>query len=157
LALWADSFFHDWLARGAVVRFNVRFPPIADISGNDHRAAVRKATAALSLALTASLAGNVYLYHRWSQKADEVPYYSNERPLIEKAIALFGSELPAPSKAQTERSMRGRFPIVTQLPDPRQSGHFLFCVTLKLREGWLGFEPVYCFNEQGKLVSRARI
>lgn len=84
-------------------------------------------------------------------------FFSSRASLFDKAVALFGSEVPHPSKEQTHNEMHGRFPIVSQVPDPRQPGHFLFCVTLKLREGWLGSDPVYCFDERGNPVSRARI
>ena len=116
---------------------------------------MRKATVALSSLLTLSVAGNVYLYNQWSQKVDERTYYPGDKPLIDKAVALFGSEVPHPSNEQTQREMRHRFPIASRIPDPSKSGHFLLCVTLKAREGMLAFTPVYCFDEQGKLVSRA--
>lgn len=117
---------------------------------------MKKTTAALSSLLAVSVAGNLYLYSQWSRKTAERTYYPDDKPLIDKAVALFGSEAPHPSPEQTQTEMRYRFAIVSRVPDPLRKGHFLFCVTLKARDGWLGITPVYCFDELGKLVSRAR-
>jgi len=110
---------------------------------------------ALWAALAASLIANVWLDVGWSRKAAEAAYYTVQQPLIDKAVALFVSELPG--KPDRQHAMRHRFPVVSQIPDPRLTGKFLVCVTLKLRRGMLGFDPVYCFDDGGALVSHARI
>jgi hypothetical protein len=118
---------------------------------------VRKLTIVLTAALAASLVANVYLFREWSRKTAERTYYPAEQPLIDRAVALFGAELPNPSKEQLQREMRPRFPVVSRIPDPRQPSHALTCVSLRLPAGYLGFEPVYCFDEGGNLVSHGRI
>jgi hypothetical protein len=102
----------------------------------------------LAVALAASLVGNVVVYWRLSKARAEVPYFSSERPYVDKAIRLFASE---------GGRMTNRFPIAVAVPDPQHPDELLTCVSLKLHRGMLGWTPVYCFDRQGAVRSHFRV
>ena len=109
---------------------------------------MRLMNVALAVALAASLVGNAILYRQLSGLQAQVPYFSSERPYIEKAIKLFVAEGGA---------MENRFAVAMPAPSPRGGDELLTCVNLKLRSGILGWTPVYCFDRKGALQSRYRV
>ena len=109
---------------------------------------MRAGKVALAIALAVSVVVNVALYWQLSHERAEVPYFSSEKPYIDKAIRLFAAE---------GGHMANRFPVAVAAPDPQHPNELLTCVSLNLHRGMLGWTPVYCFDRQGTVRSHFRV
>lgn len=66
-------------------------------------------------------------------------YTNSDEPLINVAASDLSRELGV----SEDELMRGRFPVVIQINDVK-------CVSLKMRETWLGESYVACFDRHGR-------
>jgi hypothetical protein len=90
-----------------------------------------------------SLSGNVWLISRLMDQMKERPYFSSDIEFIEESIRLYSEELGV----SADEAMRNRFPVVAVSGSGR-------CVNLQLKRGMLGFVPVFCFDDEGAVVTR---
>ena len=96
----------------------------------------------LLAALLLSLAANAVLYIEMRRMSMRVAYPSDlDRGIIERAWALRARD----TGLSASDARRGHFPAVVVIRGWR-------CVSLQLERGWLGTEPVYCFDRQGRLT-----
>lgn len=100
----------------------------------------------LLAALAVSLGANGYLVYQLSAERQRVPYYASDQPIIDSSIAAYAAEM----RVGRDEAMGPRFPIVARTAEGA-------CVNLRLPEGYLGWTPVYCYSNEGRLTYRGRV
>jgi hypothetical protein len=84
---------------------------------------------------------SLYLFLRLREAESERPYLAPDARAIELAKRAFMAETGA-----DRASSKGRFPMVIRFGGVR-------CVALKVRRGYLGRTPVYCFDMDYRRVT----
>lgn len=86
------------------------------------------------------------LVHASRDPLSHAGYLETDADLVARTIADYAQA----NHADAERAMGGRFPVVITLDDRK-------CVNLKLRPGFIGFSPVYCYDRTSDRLVYRRI